>query len=166
MRNVLAFIDGMSTWTGKVVSILSMVVAVVITYEIVLREFMGKPTVWAAEFTVFACGLLYLLGGAWTLLQDAHVRVDILHSRFSPRTRAIVDCLTFFAFAFYISVMIWATWSYTAQSIALRETTMTPWDPPLYPMKIAMVVSLILLFLQQTAKFIRDLYFAFKGKPL
>lgn len=166
MRNLLAIIDGMSVWTGKVVSVLSMVTAFVITYEIVAREIFKSPTVWASEFTVFACALLYLVGGAWTLLDDGHVRVDILHSRFKPRTRALVDCLTYFAFALYILVMLWASWSYMMQSIELRETTMTPWDPPLYPLKIAFVVSLILVFLQQTAKFSRDLYFVIKGKPL
>lgn len=166
MRKILAFIDAMSIWTGKVVSVLSMVVALVITYEIVAREFLSSPTVWAAEFTVFACALLYLIGGAWTLQQDAHVRVDILHSRFSPRTRALVDCLTYFAFLLYISVMIWATSKYAYESTCLGECTMTPWNPPLWPMKIAMAVSLVLLLLQQTARFIRDLYFVIKGQTL
>jgi TRAP-type mannitol/chloroaromatic compound transport system permease small subunit len=166
MRKILALIDSLSTWTGKIVSVLSMVVALVITYEIVAREVFHLPTTWAAELTVFACGLLYLLGGAWTLLQDGHVRVDILHNRFKPRTRALVDCLTYFAFVLYVSVMIWATAKYAYQSCCLLETTMTPWDPPLWPMKIAMLLALILLFLQQTAKFVRDLYFVVKGQTL
>jgi TRAP-type mannitol/chloroaromatic compound transport system permease small subunit len=166
MRKIFAFIDAMSTWTGKIVSVLSLACAFVITYEIVARELLHRPTTWAAELTVFACGLLYLLGGAWTLLQDGHVRVDILHSRFKPRTRALVDCLTYFAFVLYISVMIWATAKYMYQSCCLLETTMSPWDPPLWPMKIAMFLALILLFLQQTAKFIRDLYFVVKGQTL
>jgi TRAP-type mannitol/chloroaromatic compound transport system permease small subunit len=166
MRKILAFIDALSTWTGKIVSVLAMVVAIVITYEIVIREIFHRPTTWAAELTVFACGLLYLLGGAWTLLMDGHVRVDILHSRFKPRPRALIDCITYFAFVLYISVMIWATAKYAYQSCCLLETTMSPWDPPLWPMKIAMLVALVLLFLQQTAKFIRDLYFVIKGQTL
>lgn len=166
MRKILAFIDAMSTWTGRIVSVLSMLVAVVITYEIVSRELFRQPTVWAAEFTVFACGLVYLLGGAWTLQQDAHVRVDILHNWFSPRTRALVDCLTFFAFLLYICVMIWATSKYAYDSCCLLETTMTPWNPPLWPMKIAMLVALVMLLLQQIARFIRDLHFVIKGQPL
>ncbi len=166
MKKVLSFIDAMSIWTGRAVSVLSMVVALVITYEIIAREFLSRPTVWAAELTVFACGLLYLLGGAWTLQQDAHVRVDILHNRFSPRTRALADCLTYFAFLLYISVMIWATGKYAYESVCLGECTMTPWNPPIWPMKVAMEVALVLLLLQQTAKFIRDLYFFIKGKPL
>lgn len=166
MRKVLTLIDCTSIWTGKVVSVLSLMVAFIIAYEIVAREFFAKPTVWAAELTVFACALLYLIGGAWTLQQDGHVRVDILHSRFSPRTRAIVDCFTYFAFLLYITVMLWATSKYAYDSVCLLECTMSPWNPPLWPLKIAMVLALVLLLLQQTAKFIRDLYFIIKGQPL
>ncbi len=145
---------------------LALVVGFVISFEIISREVFMKPTVWAAELTVFACALMYLLGGAWTLQQDAHVRVDILHSRFSPRTRALVDCLTYFAFLLYISVMLWATSKYAYESVCLGECTMSPWNPPLWPMKIAMVIALVLLLLQGTAKFIRDLYFFVTGKTL
>lgn len=166
MRKVLSFIDATSIWTGKIVSVLSMVTAFVITYEIAAREMFSSPTVWAAEFTVFACAIMYLLGGAWTLQQDAHVRVDIIHNRFSPRTRALVDCFTYLAFLLYISVMLWATSKYAYESVCLRECTMTPWNPPLWPIKVIMGVALVLLLLQQTAKFIRDLYFVIKGEPL
>ena len=57
-----------------------------------------------------------------------------------PQDKGGMDCLTFLPFSLYILVMLWATWVYTAESIKVRETTMTPWDPPIYPMKIAMTV--------------------------
>jgi len=62
--------------------------------------------------------------------------------------------------------MIWAAWEYMLQSIAVRETTMSPWNPVVWPLKIALVVSLIMLLLQQTAKFVRDLYYIMKGEDL
>jgi TRAP-type mannitol/chloroaromatic compound transport system permease small subunit len=166
VRKLLALIDGTSIWIGKAASILSLVVAFIISYEIFMREVMVKPTVWVAEATVFGCGLLYLLGGAWTLKQDGHVRVDMLYHGLSRRGKAIIDCLTYFAFALYIVVMIWAAWQYMEQSIAVRETTMSPWDPVIWPFKIALVVALFMVLLQQTAKFVRDLYFIMKGKEL
>jgi TRAP-type mannitol/chloroaromatic compound transport system permease small subunit len=66
----------------------------------------------------------------------------------------------------YIAVMTWAAWEYMLQSIAVRETTMSPWDPVIWPLKIALVVSMIMLLLQQTAKFVRDLYYIMKGEEL
>jgi TRAP-type mannitol/chloroaromatic compound transport system permease small subunit len=166
VRKFLALIDDISTWIGKVTSILSLLVAFIIFYEIFMREVLVKPTVWVAEGTVFGCGLLYLLGGAWTLKQDGHVRVDMLYHGLSRRGKAIIDCVTYFAFLLYITVMIWAAWQYMMQSIAVRETTMSPWDPAIWPLKIALVLALILLLLQQTAKFVRDLYYIVKGEAL
>ena len=166
VRKLLALIDSTNTWIGKVTSILSLVVAFIIFYEIIVREFLHSPTTWVSEATVFGCGLLYMLGGAWTLKQDGHVRVDMLYHGLSRRGKAIIDCVTYFAFLLYIAVMIWAAWQYMLQSIAVRETTMSPWDPVIWPLKIALVVSLIMLLLQQTAKFVRDSYFIMKGEEL
>jgi len=119
-----------------------------------------------AEGTVFGCGLLYMLGGAWTLRQDHHVRVDMLYHGLSRRGKATVDCLTYFAFLLYILVMIWASWCYVAESVRLGETTMSPWNPPIWPLKVAFLISLIMLFFQQTAKFVRDIYYLVKGEEL
>lgn len=164
MRRILSVVDLVSTWVGKVVSVLTLFVALAIMYEILMRYSFSKPTVWASESTVFACGLVYLLGGAWTLLEDKHVRIDMLYAKVSPRGRAALDCFTYLFFALYIVVMLHATAIYAYESVALRETTMTPWDPPIYPMKVAMAVALALLLMQGTARFIRNLYFLIAGK--
>jgi TRAP-type mannitol/chloroaromatic compound transport system permease small subunit len=166
LRKILAWIDATNTGVAKTVSILSLVVAFIITYEIIMRQAFGKPTLWVAEGTVFGCGLVYMLGGAWTLRLDGHVRVDMLYHGLSRRRKALLDCLTYFAFLLYIAVMLWACWFYMAESVRLREHTMSPWDPPVWPLKVAFFFSMIMLLLQQTAKFARDLYFLVKGEEL
>jgi hypothetical protein len=62
MRGILSVVDLVSTWVGKVVSVLTLFVALAIVYEILMRYTFSKPTVWASESTVFACGLVYLPG--------------------------------------------------------------------------------------------------------
>lgn len=166
MKKILALVDGGSTWVGKAVSLLGLFVAVVIAYEILMRSVFGRPTVWASESTVFACGLIYLLGGAWTLLEDKHVRIDMLYNKLSPKGQALLDCITYLAFSLYILVMLKATWVYMVESVQLRESTTSAWDPPIYPMKMAMTISLILLFLQGTVRMIRNLYFVTTGKTV
>jgi TRAP-type mannitol/chloroaromatic compound transport system permease small subunit len=166
VKKLLVFIDSMNKGVGKAVSILPLLVGFAICYEIFARDILKSPTVWVSEGTVFACGLLYLLGGAWTLRQDGHVRVDVLYHGLSKKRKAIVDCLTYFAFLLYIAVMAWTSYHYMVQSVAVRETTMSHWNPPIWPIKIALFVSLVMLLLQQTAKFIRDLNFILGGEPL
>ncbi|MDW7712111.1 MAG: TRAP transporter small permease subunit [Deferrisomatales bacterium] len=166
MRRVLSAIDALSMWSGKAVSILTLLVALVIVYETTVRTFFLRPTVWAAEATVFACGLVYVIGGAWTMLEDKHVRIDLLYSRLSPRGRATINTLSFSFFALYVGVMLWATTAYALDSLQLRETLGTAWDPPIYPIKLALAFSFLLLLLQGIARFIRDLHLALTGRAL
>lgn len=164
MGRILGLMDAISRWTGKLASVFSLFTALVITYEIFVRQVLVSPTVWAAEATVFACGILYLLGGPWTLLEDKHVRVDALYGRLSPRARALVDCFTYFPFCLYLLVMIWATAHYALESLELGETTMSPWNPPIWPMKLIMLLALVLVFVQGTVKFLRDLALLATGR--
>lgn len=156
--------DAISSWTGKSASVFSLLTALVITYEIFVREVLVSPTVWAAEATVFACGILYLMGGPWTLLEDKHVRVDALYGKLSPKFKALMDSFTYLPFSLYLLVMIWATGHYALESLELGETTMSPWNPPIWPMKAIMLLALVLMFLQGTAKFLRDLAFLAAGR--
>ena len=164
MGKGLAFIDRLNTWLGRSTGVLAFFVAAAIVYEVVVRYFFNRPTVWANESTIFAACAIYMLAGGWAILEDRHVRIDVFYHRFSDRKRAAVDCLTYPFFALYIVVMLWASFNYTWESIRVGETTMSPWNPPIYPMKIFMTVGLFLILLQGTARLIRNLYLLWNKK--
>ena len=166
MKKLLSAIDAISIWTGKVSSILILFVVIFVVYEIVMRYVFHLPTLWVSESMVFGCAITYVLGSAWALQDRRHVKIDFLYGRLSPRGRAIIDSITFVFFALYMTVFLWAAGKYALQSFRLRETAGSPWDPPIYPIKIALVVGVALLLLQGIAKLIRDLHFAFTGKEL
>jgi TRAP-type mannitol/chloroaromatic compound transport system permease small subunit len=159
MAKALGFIDRLNRWLGRSTGFLAFFVAVAIVYEVFVRHFFNRPTVWANESTIFAAAAIYMLAGGWAILEDRHVRIDLFYHHCSPRTRAVVDCLTYPFFILYIGVMFWASVTYAWESLQLRETTMSPWNPPIYPMKILLAVGLFLIFLQGTARLIRNLYF-------
>lgn len=158
MGKWLAFIDRLNTWLGRSTGVLAFFVAAAIVYEVFVRYFLNRPTVWANESTIFAACIIYMLAGGWAILEDRHVRIDLFYHRFSARQRALVDCLTYPFFALYIVVMLWASSKYAWESLQLGETTMSPWNPPLYPMKILLTTGLFLILLQGTARLIRNLY--------
>jgi len=166
MKRFLSLIDGLSIAVGKAGSWLILAVVLIIIYEIVMRYILHIPTLWASESMVFGCGISYVLGAAWALQDNRHVKIDLVYGMLSPRSRAIIDSITYIFFVLYLGVFIWAAGKYTWQSIMVRETTSSAWDPPVYPIKIALVIGTALLLLQGTAKFIRDLYFAVKGEEL
>lgn len=157
MEKGLAFIDRLNNWLGRSMGFLAFFVAAAIVYEVIVRHFFNRPTVWANESTIFAACVIYMLAGGWAVREDRHVRIDLFYHRFSTRGKALVDCLTYPFFALYVVVMLWASSKYAWESLQLRETTMSPWNPPIYPMKIIMTAGLFLILLQGTVRLIRNL---------
>jgi TRAP-type mannitol/chloroaromatic compound transport system permease small subunit len=166
MKKLLAIIDAISIWTGKAGSWLILIVVAFVIYEILMRYLFHLPTLWVSESMVFGCGITYVLGSAWALQDNRHVKIDLIYGRLTPRQRAIMDSITFPFFVLYLGVFFWASAKYAWRSILLRETAASAWDPPVYPIKMALVVGVTLLLLQGMAKFVRDLHLAIKGREL
>ncbi len=166
MKKLLALIDGLSILSGKAASWLILLVVGFIIYEILMRYVFHLPTLWVSESMVFGSGLTYVLGAAWALQDNRHVKIDLIYGRLTPRQRAVIDSITFFFFALYLGVFLWATTEYARRSVMVLETSGSAWDPPIYPLKLALALGVVLLILQGIAKFIRDLHFAIKGIKL
>ncbi len=166
MGKVLSVIDAISIWAGKTISWLILFVVIFVIYEIIMRHIFRIPTLWVSESMVFGSGLTYVLGAAWALKDNRHVKIDMVYGRLSPRQRAVMDSITFIFFALYLGIFLWATVNYAWRSVLVRETSGSAWDPPVYPIKVALAVGVFLLLLEGTAKFIRDLHFAITGKKL
>ncbi len=166
MKKLLSFIDALSTLVGKAGSWLILLVVGFIIYEIVMRYIFHLPTLWVSESMVFGCGMSYVLGAAWALKDNRHVKIDLVYGKLTARQRAVIDSITYLFFALYLGMFLWAASKYTWQSILVGETTSSAWDPPVYPIKIALVVGVALLLLQGSAKLIRDLHLAIKGTEL
>jgi len=160
----LSKIDAISIWSGNIVSAINPIVVVFVVYEIIRRFVFNAPTIWANEATVYLSALGYLLGGAYSLYYKAHVRVDIFYLKFSPRKRAILDVITFFFTFIYLGSLIWVGSIYSWESVRVLEKTGSPWNPPIYPLKVAIPLGAALLLLQSLANFVRDLTFAIKGQ--
>ncbi len=141
-------------------------VVAIVSYEVSMRYLFHRPTLWASEAMIFCCGFVYVLGAAWTLLENRHVKIDIVWEKLSPRGRRLLNVITFIFFLLYMVLMLREGSRFALDSFELRETSGSPWDPPVYPLKVAFVVGIVMLILQGTSKFIRDLYFVIKGKEL
>lgn len=140
-------------------------VAVVVT-EVFSRYVLQSPTIWAWEMSRFFGGSMFVLALGYVYLMDAHVRVDLLYTRWSPRTRAIVNvvCVLLFVFPVLIpslrvmintTVLSWQTGEVSSDSA---------WRVPIYPFKTVMPVATILLLLSVASKFVRDVKIAVIGE--
>ena len=164
MSHALKIIDGMSEWVGKAASFLVLPLAAVMGYDVVARYIFNTATTWAYETTIFLFGALAILGIAYTHKLNAHINVDIIRRRFPPRFGAIVDLFTSLLFFAFCCVLLWKGVEMAWSSLKVLEISgRTPWEPPLYPIKLTIPIAAFLLLLQGLAKFARDLATAIKG---
>ncbi|MDR0620902.1 MAG: TRAP transporter small permease subunit [Deltaproteobacteria bacterium] len=166
LKLITGAIGKISTIFGYIAAPLPFLAGVIIFYEIVMRKFFNSPTLWVSETTAMLCGICYLLGGALTMKNDGHVRVDIIYSRFGKRGKSILDCFNFCFIALYLVVMLRVIWPYMVQSIKLNEHSWTAWNPMVWPMKVILFFGFCLVALQAISKLIQDLYMAITGRPL
>lgn len=153
-------VDAVNRFAGVVLGFAIIAVTLTVLYEVFLRGVLNAPTMWANETTVYLSAMIYLVAGGYALLYRAHVRIDVLYERFSERTRTRLDLLTFAFFALYAGALIWVGWQMGWQSFEQGETTGSPWNPPIWPVKLAIPLAGLLLILQGLANLLRDLRIA------
>ena len=109
------------------------------------------------ELQWYLFSVIFLLGAAWGLRHDVHVRVDIVHSRLSERGRAWTDLLGTLLFLIpFCGLMLWVSWPAVARSWQIREVSPDPGGLPRWPIKALLLVSFALLLLQGLALLVRQ----------
>jgi TRAP-type mannitol/chloroaromatic compound transport system permease small subunit len=157
MRNVLFFVDRISTLVGQTFSWLIVVLTFLITWEVFARYALNAPNPWAFDLMIMLYGAAFMMAGAYTLAKNGHVRGDVLYSFFPPRLQAGLDLLLYIVFFIPgVVALVWAGTTYAAESLAIREhSTLTANGPPLYPFKMVIPLSGILLLLQGCVEIVR-----------
>ncbi|MCZ6767871.1 MAG: TRAP transporter small permease subunit [Acidobacteria bacterium] len=164
VSRVLEVIDAASEWTGRISAFLIPGMMLIMTYEVVARYILKRPTTWAMESTQYLFLATTALGGAYVLLHGGHVNVPILYARLSTRTQAIVDVVTSLFFFFFMIALFRVSWMTTVESVVHLEHSPTYWGPPIYPVYIVMTAGILLTILQGLAKLVRDFATAITGK--
>jgi TRAP-type mannitol/chloroaromatic compound transport system permease small subunit len=158
--NVQAFlhaIDGISTWFGKAAAWLIIVLMTVVCVEVFKRYILNAPTAWIFDLDNMLYGTLFMLCGAYTLAQNAHVRGDFLYSSMRPRMQAGLDLVLYIAFFVPgIAALIYAGYTFAAESWAINEhSNVTANGPPVYQFKAMIPVAGALVMLQGVAEIVR-----------
>jgi TRAP-type mannitol/chloroaromatic compound transport system permease small subunit len=129
MRHFLATIerlawgfDQINERLGQAISWLSLLMVLVTVTVVVLRYVFELGWIWLQESVTFMHAALFLVGVAYTLKHEGHVRVDIIYRKFSERGRAWVDLIGTLTLLLPVCLFIFfISWDYVAKSWALYE---------------------------------------------
>ncbi|MEJ5376000.1 MAG: TRAP transporter small permease subunit [bacterium] len=166
MQRVLNAVDFLNDRLGRILSLGILLIFGLLILEVALRYLFNSPTVWANELTQMIFGAYVVLSGGHLLWCGGHVNVDILYSRLSPRTKALMDVLTSSVFFAFCLMLLYYGGSLALESLGRWEHSQSPWNPPLYPVKLTIPLGALLVLIQGTAKLLRDiLILAGKKEP-
>jgi TRAP-type mannitol/chloroaromatic compound transport system permease small subunit len=149
--------DHISTWVGKAVAWLILVLTAAVCIEVFKRYIMNAPTAWIFDLDNMLYGTLFMLAGAYTLAQDAHVRGDFLYGSMKPRTQASLDLVLYILFFLPgMMALIYAGFDYAAISWRINEhSNVTSNGPPVYPFKSVIPLAGVLVLIQGIAEIVR-----------
>ena len=148
--------DHLSTWVGKAVAWLILILTAVVCIEVFKRYIMNAPTAWIYDVDNMLYGTLFMMCGAYTLAQGGHVRGDFLYGSMKPRMQATLDLALYIAFFLPgIVALLYAGWGYAGDSWRINEHSMTAGGPPVYHFKSVIPLAGALVLLQGLAEIVR-----------
>src|ERR1700712_539927 len=157
VQRFLHTIDEISTWVGKAAAWLIIGLMLLVCAEVFKRYIMNMPTAWIFDADNMLYGTLFMLCGAYTLAQNAHVRGDFLYSSMRPRTQAMLDLVLYIVFFLPgIAALVYAGYDYASISWHINEhSNVTADGPPVYHFKSVIPIAGALVMLQGIAEIVR-----------
>ena len=162
LQRISAVIDRLNDRIGAAIQWLALVMVIVGAFNAIAR-YMGRYTSLSLssnaylELQWYLFSLIFLMGAAYGLNHDYHVRVDVLYARLGRRARAWIDLIGSALFlAPFAFVMLWISWGPVVNSWAILETSPDPGGLPRYPIKTVILVSFFLLLLQAVSEIVKN----------
>lgn len=158
-------LEAVSEWTGRGVAWLVLAMTLVVGYDVGMRYLFQQGSVALQELEWHLFALVFLLGAAYTLKHDGHVRVEVIYQHLTPRQQAWCDLFgdLFFLLPF-CALVVAASWPFVANSFAYGEHSPDPGGLPFrWLLKAAIPAGFGLLALQGLADALRKTVLLFAG---
>jgi len=158
LNNLSNYIAVVNKYSGYLCSLLVVMMSLNVFIVVVLRYLFGISFIWMQETYVWMHAYIFMLGAGFTYLNDDHVRIDIIYKNASPIYKAIVDLLgnVFLLLPFLYIIWIFS-FPFVFKSWQMGEISREAGGlGMLYLLKLAILIFVILLFIQAVSKIINS----------
>ncbi|MFN3825751.1 MAG: TRAP transporter small permease subunit [Pseudorhodobacter sp.] len=151
------FFDIVSLVLSRLSMIGTVLIVLVMFYEVVARYVFEKPTLWANELSLWMASFLFLLAGLYAMQQRSHIRIYIIYDMMPRWAQKLSDCTTVLLIWIFTFCVVWGGYSEAITKMMRWEAFGTAWDPPLPgTLKPAIVLMIVLVALQALSNLIAD----------
>lgn len=156
---LLRLLDGFSEWTGRLIAWLTLLMVVVTFVVVVMRYVFEQGSIALQESVIYMHSFVFLLGAAYTLKHDGHVRVDIIYRPLGEKGKAWINLFgTLFLLLPVCVFLFWISWEYVATSWELKESSQEAGGIAYrYLLKSALLAMPAMMILQGVAELLRNL---------
>jgi len=167
LQTIAVLLDRFAETTWRVIAWLTLAMVLITFAVVILRKLFETGSIALQESVSYLHAAVFMLGAAYTLKQDGHVRVDILYQKFTPRTRAWVDLLGTLLLLFPVCLYIFfSSLEYVGASWSMLEGSREAGGlDGVFLLKTAIPVMAVLLLLQGCSIVLHKLLLL-AGQPL
>jgi TRAP-type mannitol/chloroaromatic compound transport system permease small subunit len=159
LSNIAKWINQLNYRVGQMISWLTLLLVALVISVVLFRYFLGIGSIAIQESVSYVHAIIFMLGLAYTLQRDGHVRVDIFYREFSARRKALVDLLGTALFLLpFCGLILFSSWDYVMASWSIKETSSeTDGIAAVYLLKTLMIIMPATLALQGIAQIIESI---------
>ena len=151
------YVDYVSTKFGRLAMYSIFLMIGTLLLGAVTRNIINFPLSWTVELAQFTMTAYYIVGGAYSMQLNSHVRMDLVYDRCSERTKAKIDTFTSFFLIFYLVCLLVGSISSTMYAIEYDQRKFSQWNPSMIPIKVIMVCGIVLMLLQSISTLFKDI---------
>lgn len=149
-------IDALNGLIGRLVKWLILAAVLVSATNAVVRKVFDTSSNAWLELQWYLFGAVFMLAAAYTLQRNEHIRIDVLSSRFSKRTRDWIDLVCHVLILVpFTAIMIWLCLPFALDSYRSGEVSMNAGGLIVWPAKALILAGFILLFAQAVSEIVK-----------
>lgn len=163
LSTTIVQIERITRGIGATVSWLLIVMVLIESLIVLMRYGFDLGSIALQESVTYMHATVFLLGAAYTLQDDEHVRVDIFYRDFTPFKKAWINlCGTALILLPLSLFILWSSFAYVEQAWSIKETSGDAGGiPAVYLLKTLIPCFAILLLLQGIAEILKSLVIIF-----
>ncbi len=159
-------VDGFILKSGRLIAWLNVLLIVNILVQVLLRYAFSMGLVWLEELQWHLYGAAIMFAISYCITEDSHIRLDLLHQRFSPKTKAVVEVLgiLILLFPLYITLFVHGI-GFVESALRVHERSESPLGLPYrWIIKAAIPVGMSFVIAASTSRLVRSMAVIFTHK--